>query len=61
MNIQLLKSLETLHSMGYTHNDIKPGNIMLDKISGDENSNIQATLIDFGFSTKFQNSQEEHL
>ena len=39
IGMQILTSLKVLHSTGYTHNDIKPGNIMLDKIS-DENSDM---------------------
>ena len=29
IGIQLVKILETLHLTGYTHNDIKPDNIMI--------------------------------
>jgi len=40
------EALEQLHSVGYIHNDLKPSNIMLDK-------NLDATLIDLGFTTQF--------
>ena len=43
---QLLNALYILHSVGYTHNDIKPSNIMID-------SNYNVTLIDLGFTTTF--------
>jgi serine/threonine protein kinase len=48
---QLLESLKNLHKVGYTHNDIKPANIMFD-ISSE--TQVKATLIDFGFSQSFQ-------
>ena len=47
---QLIKALETLHYSGYTHNDIKPENIMLDTVGEDQ---YHATLIDYGFTTKY--------
>ena len=59
INIQVLKSLQTLHSIGITHNDIKPENIMLDEVSSDKEE-YKATLIDFGLSTKYQNNKGEH-
>jgi serine/threonine protein kinase len=49
---QLIRSLENVHRMGYTHNNIKPGNIMIDWTTNGENR-IRATLIDFGFARKF--------
>ena len=57
---QLLVSLQNLHNIGYTHNDIKPGNIMIDMAS-DDRSQIKATLIDFGFSHGFLSSSGKHL
>ena len=36
IGIQLLNSLQILHSVGYTHNDIKPANIMLNNVSDDD-------------------------
>lgn len=29
VGIQMVKSLKILHSVGYVHNDIKPGNVMI--------------------------------
>ena len=29
--IQVIRSLKILHSIGYTHNDIKPGNVMINR------------------------------
>ena len=43
---QIFDALQLLHSVGFTHNDIKPANIMLD-------ANLNATLIDFGYTTCF--------
>ena len=51
---QMFQALEILHSIGYNHNDIKPSNIMID-------SSFNATLIDFGFTTKFMGPKNVHL
>jgi vaccinia related kinase len=52
--IQILDSLRILHQVGYTHNDIKPNNIMIDK-------DLNVTLIDLGFTTKFMESADRHI
>ena len=44
----VITALEELHSKGYTHNDIKPDNILM--------KNKKLTLIDFGCSTQFMES-----
>ena len=51
---QVYQSLETLHSTGFNHNDIKPSNIMIDL-------SLNATLIDLGFTESFMASKYEHL
>jgi serine/threonine protein kinase len=56
----MLNSFQNLHNIGYTHNDIKPGNIMID-IAPDNRSQIKTTLIDFGFSHGFLSSSGKHL
>ena len=43
---QIFDALQLLHFYGYTHDDIKPANIMLDV-------NLNATLIDLGYTTCF--------
>jgi serine/threonine protein kinase len=40
--------------VGYTHNDIKPSNLMIDF---QDDSTLKVTLIDFGFAKKFLESQ----
>ena len=48
-----------MHSLGYTYNDLKPDNIMLNNSS---NGQVHVTLIDFGFAKQikeFTNSDEE--
>ena len=47
-------ALELLHSVGCTHNDIKPANIMID-------SNYNAALIDLGYTTSFLDKQKEFI
>ena len=45
--IKLAKSIKQLHSLGYVHNDIKPGNFMIT-----DKNYTTPKLIDFGLSTK---------
>ncbi len=47
---QVLDALESVHSQGIWHLDLKPGNIMLDKQG-------KALLIDFGASKQIQNGE----
>jgi serine/threonine protein kinase len=44
---QVMRSVQALHLVGYTHNDIKPANIAIDFT---KEGKMIATLIDFGFS-----------
>jgi serine/threonine protein kinase len=46
-----LKALEGLHELGYSHGDIKLGNIC---IRENEMPKVHATLIDFGFATNLR-------
>ena len=41
-----MEILEVIHQLGYTHNDIKMSNIML-------NEHLEPFLIDFGFAKKY--------
>ena len=50
----LVKTLKQLHSFGYTHNDIKPDNIML-------STKFEVRLIDFGFAKKYVDSSNNHI
>ena len=50
----VFKALELVHQAGYTHNDIKTNNIMLD-------SEQNAYLVDLGFTTRFLDGDGEHL
>ena len=56
--LQLIDIVQLVHSVGYTHNDIKASNIMLNK-------NLEATLIDFGYSKKYidknSNGDNQHV
>jgi serine/threonine protein kinase len=50
----VVNALKKLHSVGYTHNDMKPSNIMLSET-------FDATLIDFGYSKKYINENNSHM
>ena len=43
-----MTSLEYLHSRGYTHNDVKAQNLLLDS------SGCDVYLVDFGLASKFK-------
>ena len=60
----LISALEELHNMGYTHNDIKPDNIMIGynpqlvkETSWNVFKNTTLHLIDFGLADKFSNQK----
>lgn len=53
IGISLVKQLKKLHDLGYTHNDIKPSNIMYDYTG-----NIH--LIDFGCAMDFLDAKGNH-
>jgi serine/threonine protein kinase len=50
--INLLRSLETVHSTGRTYNDLKPENIML--------TGSKMHLIDFGLTSKFKDKNNHY-
>ena len=57
----LIDSLESIHNAGYTYNDLKPSNILLQengqKFEHDQNQNIlkgkKVVIIDFGFTEPY--------
>ena len=53
--IQMLDRLETLHSIGYVHRDIKPQNVMIGR--GPKSSTFY--LVDFGLAAKFDRHKKE--
>ena len=54
LTCQLITSLESIHSLGYVHCDIKPDNIMFGQVIKDgvedKTRELKATLIDFGLA-----------
>lgn len=50
---EILESIQEMHSLGYVHRDIKPGNCAIRKKCGD--GLPQWTLLDFGLSRKLVN------
>jgi len=56
--MKVFDCLQLVHAVGYTHNDIKPANIMIDiKNTGQTYAEIlQITLIDFGFASKYRDA-----
>ncbi|MFH4974368.1 hypothetical protein AB6A40_001077 [Gnathostoma spinigerum] len=53
--IQCLEALEDLHSIGYLHRDVKPGNYTVGRIEHNELRKIY--LLDFGMCRKYTNSK----
>ena len=50
--IELINSIEALHELGYLHNNIEPGNIMLDLPTAYSNK-TRVVIIDFGATKKY--------
>ena len=55
ITIQIINCLQFVHFAGYTHNDIKPSNIMIDvlKLPDSNEQYVRVNLIDFGFAKKY--------
>ena len=47
-----------MHIIGYTHNDIKENNIMLNNIYSDE---VEIVLIDYGYAKKINDAEGNHI
>ena len=56
IGIQVINSLEYIHSKGYTHNDIKAQNLLLDKGGCDGD----VFLVDFGLASRFKDTLGFH-
>ena len=52
LGVQLTHSIESLHRIGYIHNDIKPDNIMVGQ-ENRKNDHFKVYLIDFGLCHKY--------
>jgi serine/threonine protein kinase len=65
LGLQLLNILEQIHSAGYVYNDLKLDNILLghgqklpaDCSYGNCFEDIDLTLVDFGFATRYINKR----
>ena len=49
----LVNAIKTLHSLGYSHGDLKPMNVCLQRLPGKEYGQIR--IIDFGFACPLKN------
>ena len=56
MTLKMMHNIEKMHQLGYTHNDIKPGNMVLSR-----EDSTRFMLIDFGLAKKFRDSEGKHL
>ena len=67
LGLQLLDSLQQLHSIGFIHQDLKPPNICIGNFEGSDTSKVY--LIDMGLATQYTKkkilrkpvTKEEHI
>ena len=52
--VEILNSLEYIHSAGYTHNDVKAANLLF----GVEEKSSDVYLVDFGLCVKYRNGEK---
>ena len=57
IGLSILDHLECIHDAGFTYNDLKPANILLDYNS---TSLQNMNLIDFGLASKYLDSNGNH-
>jgi serine/threonine protein kinase len=58
IGLSILEEFETIHNCGFTYNDLKPGNILLDYKS---DSLSHVNLVDFGLAKRFLDPDGVHL
>ena len=56
--IELINYLEALHKLGYIHNNIEPGNIMLDLPTAYSNK-TRLVIIDYGAAKKYDEDKKK--
>lgn len=58
MGQTIIKTLRTIHMLGYVHCDLKPYNILHEEKNGKEK---EYTLIDFGICRKYLDTEKNHI
>jgi serine/threonine protein kinase len=61
IGIQLIDRLETLHTLGFIHVDLKPDNVVLRTRDKTELESSELVLIDFGVSKRYLDEKGDHL
>lgn len=61
VGMQLLDSLEALHSLGYIHTDLKPENILVGSRSMISAQSSKIVLIDFGLARPYKSKKVPHI
>jgi eukaryotic-like serine/threonine-protein kinase len=56
---RVVRSLQIIHEQGFVHSDVKPSNILYK--FNEEREYSDYTLVDFGISSKFKDTNDNHI
>ena len=61
IGIRLINIIQVIHEAGYVYNDMKLDNVLIGDHKNKENTKHDIRLIDFGFASKYQDKNGDHL
>ena len=56
-----MEALQLVHDSGYTYNDLKLDNIMINQKKDGTKDDFEVVLIDYGFAKKYCDKNGDHL